>query len=65
MNLLVLAIVLILAGLVMALLGQKTLQGILGTVVYYVGVVLVVVGLVLLLTPVFIWLDHQFRAMLA
>jgi hypothetical protein len=59
-----LALGLIVVGLVMAFLGPKSIPGVLGRVVFWVGVALVVIGLILLLTPVLVWVNVQLRSML-
>ena len=57
------ALALILAGLVMAVL-SKQVAGLLGIIVYWVGIVLIIIGLIFLLSPVILWLNAQLRAML-
>lgn len=59
-----LALALILVGLAMCYTHERV-GGVLGRVVYWVGVALIVVGLVLLLTPVLVWLNAALRSMLS
>lgn len=44
--------------------GSKYVGGMLGTVVYWVGVVLVVAGLILLLAPVIVWAAAQIKSIM-
>jgi hypothetical protein len=55
----------ILVGMVMALWGKSVTPPLLGTVLHVVGVCLIIIGLVLLLTPVLVWVNSQFRSMLS
>ncbi len=56
------ALVLILAGLLMAWGRSAVPYAVLSTILLWVGLVLIAVGLVFLITPVLLWLDHQLRA---
>ncbi len=59
-----LALGLILGGLLMVFLCKGIEQGLLKTIVYWVGIVLIIVGLVLLLTPVLVWVNVHLREMM-
>jgi hypothetical protein len=56
---------LIIGGLAMCWLYTTVRQPTLAGVVYWTGIVLVVIGLVLLLSPVVVWMNVQFRSILA
>ncbi len=64
MSILVLAIVMILAGLGICYLSGSAKYSLLIQVVFIAGVILVIVGLFLLLTPVVIWIDRQLQSAL-
>jgi len=59
--LLQLALVLIVAGLIMAWLSVNVRQPLLAQITYWSGIVLLVLGLLLLLLPVLIWIAQQLR----
>jgi len=58
-----LGILLLIAGLVIALLSIKALTPgtVMSTVVWWIGIILAAFGIVLITTPFFVWLDGHVR----
>ena len=64
MNIFIIAIICILAGLAIAWMSGNARHPLLVTVVFWIGIILIIVGVVLFLTPVLVWVNGQLRAML-